>query len=72
MIILKKLLILLLILAAMYVAYITVNFLKSKINGRKNMGSFLLLLFLSFGAVFLIILAFGFLLTEFKDFFFTH
>ena len=72
MIILKKLLILLLIVAAMYVAYIAINFLKSKINGRKNMGSFLLLLLLSFGAVFLIILTFGFLLTEFKDFFFKH
>jgi hypothetical protein len=72
MIILKKLLILLLVLAAMYVAYVAVNFLKSKINGRKSMGFVLLLVFLSFGAVFLIILTFGFLLTEFKDFFFTH
>jgi hypothetical protein len=72
MIFFKKMLILLLVLVAMYLAYVVVNFLKSKINVRGNMGAFLLLLLLSFSAVFLIILAFGFLITEFKDFFFTH
>lgn len=68
----KKMLILLLVLLAMYLGYVVVNFLKSKINMRGNMGAFLLLLLLSFTAVFLIIVAFGFLLVEFKDFFFKH
>ena len=72
MIFFKKMLILLLVLVAMYLAYVVVNFLKSKINVRGNMGAFLLLLLLSFTTVFLIILAFGFLLIEFKDFFFKH
>jgi hypothetical protein len=65
-------LILLLVLVAMYLAYVVVNFLKSKINARANMGAFLLLLLLSFAAVFLIILALGFLLIDFKDFFFKY
>jgi hypothetical protein len=72
MIFFKKMLILFLVLAAMYLAYVVVNFLKSKINARGNMGAFLLLLLLSFTTVFLIIVAFGFLLVEFKDFFFKH
>ena len=72
MIFFKKMLILLLVLVAMYLAYVVVNFLKSKINVRGNMGAFLLLLLLSFATVFLIILAFSFLLIEFKDFFFKH
>jgi hypothetical protein len=72
MIIIKKMLILLLVLVAMYLAYVVVNFLKSKINARGNMGAFLLLLLLSFGTVFVIILALGFLLIEFKGFFFKH
>jgi hypothetical protein len=72
MIFFKKVLILLLVVAAMYLAYVVVNFLKSKINARRNMGAFLLLLLLSFTTVFLIILAFSFLLVEFKDFFFKH
>ena len=72
MIFFKKMLILLLVLVAMYLAYVVVNFLKSKIRARENMGAFLLLLLLSFGSVFLIIIAFGFLLTTFKDFFFKH
>jgi hypothetical protein len=65
-------LILLLVLVAMYLAYVVVNFLKSKINARANMGAFLLLLLLSFATVFLIILAMGFLLIDFKDFFFKY
>ena len=72
MIFFKKMLILLLVLVAMYLAYVVVNFLKSKINVRGNMGAFLLLLLLSFATVFLIILALSFLLIEFKDFFFKH
>jgi hypothetical protein len=72
MIFFKKMLILLLVMIAMYLAYVVVNFLKSKINARGNMGAFLLLLLLSFTTVFLIILVFGFLLVEFKDFFFKH
>lgn len=65
-------LILLLILAAMYLAYVVVNFLKAKIKVQGNMGAFLLLLLLSFTTVFLIIVAFGFLLVQCKDFFFKH
>jgi len=57
---------------AMYLGYVVVNFLKSKINARDNMGAFLLLLLLSFGCVFLIILGLGFVLITGKDFFFTH
>ena len=72
MIIIKKMLVLLLVLVAMYLAYVVVNFLKAKINARGNMGAFLLLLLLSFGGVFAIILALGFLLIEFKGFFFKH
>jgi len=72
MIIIKKMLVLLLVLVAMYLAYVIVYFLKSKIKARENMGAFLLLLLLSFGSVFVIILALGFLLIEFKGFFFKH
>ena len=72
MIIIKKMLVLLLVLVAMYLAYLIVNFLKSKIKARENMGACLLLLLLSFGSVFVIILALGFLLIEFKGFFFKH
>ena len=72
MIFLKKMLILLMVLIAMYLAYIAVNFLKSKIHVRGHMGTFLLLLFLSFGTVFLIILGLSFLLIVFKDFLFKH
>ena len=72
MIIIKKMLVLLLVLVAMYLAYLVVNFLKSKIKARENIGAFLLLLLLSFGSVFVIILALGFLLIEFKGFFFKH
>jgi len=72
MIFFKKMLVLLLVLLAMYLAYVVVNFLKSKINVRGNMGAFLLLLLLSFGSIFLIILGLGFLLVEGKDFFFKH
>jgi hypothetical protein len=72
MIFFKRMLILLLVLIAMYFAYVVVNFLKSKINVRGNMGAFLLLLLLSFATVFLIILALSFLLIESKDFFFKH
>lgn len=72
MIFFKKMLILLLILLAMYLAYVVVNFLKSKINVGGNMGAFLLLLLLSFGSIFLIIIALGFLLIGGKDFFFKH
>ena len=68
----KKVLILLMVLIAMYLAYVAVNFLKSKIDVRRNMGAFLLLLLLSFTTIFLIILILGFLLVEFKDFFFKH
>ena len=56
----------------MYLAYVVVNFLKSKIKARENMGAFLLLLLLSFGSVFVIVLALGLLLIEFKGFFFKH
>ncbi|MEO8764869.1 MAG: hypothetical protein ABI416_11305 [Ginsengibacter sp.] len=72
MIFLKKMLVLLMILLAMYLGYVVIDFLKSKIRVRGNMGLFLLLLLLSFGSVFLIILALGFLLIEGKDFFFQH
>jgi hypothetical protein len=72
MIVLKKILILLIVLVSMALAYMVVNFLKSKINARKNFGNFLLLLILSFGAIFLIILALGSLLFAAKDFFFKH
>ncbi len=70
MLFLKKLLILLLALLAMYVAYIAVNFFKEKIKVQGNMGAFLLLLLFSFITIFVIIAAFGFLLVRFKDFFF--
>ena len=70
MLFLKKLLILLLALLAMYVAYIVVNFFKEKIKVQGNMGAFLLLLLISFISIFVIIVAFGFLLVRFKDFFF--
>ncbi len=72
MIFFKKMLILLLVLIAMYLAYVIVNFLKSKIKVRGSMGAFLLLLLLSFAAVFLITLALSFLLIDFKDFFFKN
>ena len=68
----KKVLILLMVLIAMYLAYVAVHFLKSKIDVRGNVGAFLLLLVLSFTTIFLIILILGFLLVEFKDFFFKH
>ena len=68
----KKLLILLLVLAAMYLAYVVVNFLKSKINVHRNMGAFLLLLLLSFAAVFIIIMSLGFIFNEYTSFFFKH
>jgi hypothetical protein len=70
MIFFKKMLILMLVIAAMYLAYIVVNFLKSKINVGGNMGAFLLLLLLSFGSILLIIVTLGFLLIRWKDFFF--
>lgn len=70
MIFFKKMLILFLVVIAMYLAYVIVNFFKSKINIRGNAGAFLLFLLLSFGIVFLIILALSFLLIDFKDFFF--
>ena len=44
----KKLLVLLIDIAAMYLTYVVVNYFKSKINVHRNMGAFLLLLFLSF------------------------
>lgn len=68
----RKILILLLVIVAMYLAYSVVNFLKLKIKVRGNLGAFLLLTFLSFGAVFLIIISLSFVLTEFRSFFFKH
>ena len=68
----RKILILLLIIVAMYLAYSVINFLKLKINVRGNMGAFVLLMLLSFGAVFLIIISLGLVLTEFRSFFFKH
>jgi hypothetical protein len=72
MLLFKKMLVLILVLAAMYLAYFVVNFLKTKIKIRENMGAFLLLLVLSFASVFLIITSLGFLLIEYKTFFFNH
>jgi predicted PurR-regulated permease PerM len=68
----RKILILFLVLTAMYLAYIVVNFLKAKIKVRGNLGAFLILMLLSFGVVFLIIISLGFVLTEFRSFFFHH
>ncbi|MEP6927910.1 MAG: hypothetical protein ABI834_09755 [Ginsengibacter sp.] len=68
----RKILILLLVAAAMYLAYITINFFKSKINAHRNMGGFLLLLLLSFGSIFIIILLLGFIFNEYRSFFFKH
>jgi predicted PurR-regulated permease PerM len=72
MIFFKKILILLIVIAAMYLTYLVVNFLKSKINVHRNMGAFLLLLLLSFATVFIIILFLGFVFTEYRNFFFKH
>jgi len=70
MIFFKKILILLIVIGAMYLTYLVVNFLKAKINVHRNMGTFLLLLILSFASVFLIILFLGFVFTEYRNFFF--
>lgn len=67
---LKKLLILLMVALAMYGTYQAVEYLKKKINGRKSLGNFLLLFFLSFGVVFLVILFLGWIIGHYRDFFF--
>jgi len=72
MILFKKILVVLVVIAAMYLAYFVVNFLKSKIKVHRNMGAFLLLLLLSFASVFLIILFLGFFFSEYRNFFFKH
>jgi hypothetical protein len=72
MIFFKKILILLIVIAAMYLTYLIVNFLKAKINVHRNMGAFLLLLLLSFATVSVIILFLGFVFTEYRNFFFKH
>lgn len=72
MILLGKILLIIIIAAAMYLAYVVVSFLKSRINVHRNMGGFLLLLLLSFGSIFLIILLLGFIFNEYRSFFFKH
>lgn len=72
MILFKKILILLIVIAAMYLAYAVVKFLKSKINTHRNMGGFLLLLLLSFVTVFIIIFSLGFVFNQYRNFFFKH
>ncbi|MDE3211940.1 MAG: hypothetical protein KGM98_01800 [Bacteroidota bacterium] len=68
----KKLLILIIIAVAMYGTYRVVEFLKARINGRKNLANFILLLLTSFGAVFLVIVLLGWIFTYYRNFFFTH
>ncbi len=69
---LRKILIVLIVAVAMYLGYVVVNFFKSKINVHRNMGAFLLLLLLSFGSIFIIILLLGFIFNEYRSFFFKH
>ena len=54
----------------MYLTYSIVNYLKLKINARRNMGAFLLLLLLSFATVLIIIFSLGFIFSEYRNFFF--
>ncbi len=66
----KKILILLIVVAAMYLTYSIVNYLKLKINAHRNIGAFLLLLLLSFATVLIIIFSLGFIFSEYRNFFF--
>lgn len=72
MLLLKKILIVLLVAVAMYGAYASVNFFKSKIKVHRNPAGFLLLLLLSFASVFIIIMLLGFIFHEYRNFFFKH
>ena len=71
MLALKKILIVLIVVAAMCACYYVVSFLKAKINGHRNFGAFLLLVLLSFASVFIIIVSLGFIFNEYRNFFFT-
>lgn len=56
----------------MYLAYMAVSFLKSKINTHRNVPAFLVLLLLTFVSVFAIILFLGFIFSRYRNFFFHH
>ncbi|MDQ2864564.1 MAG: hypothetical protein M3R50_13145 [Bacteroidota bacterium] len=72
MIFFRKALVILIVAAAMYVGYLSVDFLKKKIKVHRNMGGFLLLLTLSFTVIFILIFLLGFIFGEYRNFFFKH
>lgn len=72
MIFFKKVLIILIVIAAMYLVYLAIDFLKKKIKVHRNMGGFLLLLTLSLTVIFILIFLLGFIFGEYRNFFFKH
>jgi hypothetical protein len=67
---LKKVLILLLTVAAMVAAYFINEFLKKKINPRRSFGHFILFILANLIAALALIILLSFFLYRFKDFFF--
>ena len=59
------------VVAAMYVAWQLQQLIQIKVHPRKSFKRFLLFFVINFIAVFLIIVVTGFLIIQFKDFFFT-
>jgi hypothetical protein len=68
----KKILILVIIVGAMYITYVIVQFLKLRIEARKNITNFLLLFFLSFAVVFFMIYLLGWIFGQYRNFFFNR
>jgi len=67
----KKILLLVLVVAAMYAAWQLQQFLQIKIGPRKSMYRFLLFLLLNLTGLFLLIFLLTFIIIHLKDFFFT-
>jgi len=67
----KKIVLLIIIVAAMYATWQLQQLLQIKVNPRKSLQRFLLFFVINFIAVFLIIVLTGFIIIHFKEFFFT-
>jgi len=67
----KKIVLLIIIVAAMYATWQLQQLLQIKVNPRKSLQRFLLFFVINFIAVFLIIVITGFIIIHFKEFFFT-